>query len=648
MLLTNEQAFDGELHGEKSMLFGRKTPVVREPVFKLSARDLAKSPYELGLIFWEKAVKDRLLQERSVAVVQRQEDETRDSVFYRLSNELDLFLGVELSTKIRKTHTTIQDLIRALNDKYQQLVEGHAEFDPRDHQEGLIVNLLPSLKLKATQFSMRLKERVPDDAFIIGRLVEIGPESTGVELECLNHQQEYVVGSDEMTADYYMQGIADEHFGLSVQNGNFYIYQIAKDRDAATEIFQRENERVPITRQYQLLQDKDYIVARYKEQVKRFQFLVPRELSDAGELASRYRLVETGYYILRRPDAVKKIYHYPTVFFAEQDTVISGLKDAQYIPLPGVKNIGTPARLSFKDGEYYFRKLHTVMPLPVKINDQEIKDETDVKLTGDGDKIEIGNIQFLYERMGKRQDVPLAILEVSKPGQRPRRYPLFRRTLVISGLSKRPGYTDYLFLEEPSLPHNAMRLSITDGVLYVERGKDTPPLYVGDKKVTKKQQLASGDSFSMGDAQIKVARKDLPPSYFARLTLSAESKRPVHALRDISKGQSYILGRSEPENPNERFIMISQDLHVSGSHVVLSLTEGSVATMKNISQSNSAFIVSSDGLLRADLPQVRSDMPRDALPSEILLRWDRIIIGPVELEYRGPGSSIVIPDSYEA
>ena len=152
----------------------------------------------------------------------------------------------------------------------------------------------------------------------------------------------------------------------------------------------------------------------------------------------------------------------------------------------------------------------------------------------------------------------------------------------------------------------------------------------------------------MGDAQIKVARKDLPPSYFARLTLSAESKRPVHALRDISKGQSYILGRSEPENPNERFIMISQDLHVSGSHVVLSLTEGSVATMKNISQSNSAFIVSSDGLLRADLPQVRSDMPRDALPSEILLRWDRIIIGPVELEYRGPGSSIVIPDSYEA
>lgn len=69
--------------------------------------------------------------------------------------------------------------------------------------------------------------------------------------------------------------------------------------------------------------------------------------------------------------------------------------------------------------------------------------------------------------------------------QRSRRFPLFRKTLIISGLNKRPGYTEYLFLEEPSLPHNAMRLSITDGVLYVERGKDTPPLYVGDKKVTK-------------------------------------------------------------------------------------------------------------------------------------------------------------------
>ena len=630
------------------MLFGKKKPSVREPVFKLSARDLIKSTYEIGLVMWDAGIKERLLQERAVAVVQREEDQTRDSVYYRLSNEVDLFLGMELSTKIRKTHKTIQDLIRALNDKYAQLVEGHAEFDPRDHQEGLIVNLLPSMKLKAAQFSLRLKERVPDDAFIIGRLMEIGPDSSGVELECLNHQQEYVIGSDEMTADYYIQDLAEEHFGLSVQNGNFFIYQIAKERDAVTEIFQTENERIQISRQYQLLQDKNYIVARYKSQVKRFQFLVPRELSDAGEMASRYRLVETGYYILRRPDTIKKIYHYPTVFFAEQDTIITGLKDAQYIPLPGVKNIGTPARLSFKDGEYYFRKLHTVMPLPVKVNDQEIDDDTDIKLTGDGDKLEIGSIQFTYEKLGKRQDVPLAILEVSTPGQRSRRFPLFRKTLILSGLNKRPGYTEYLFLEEPSLPHNAMRLSITDGVLFVERGKDTPPLYVGDKKVTKKHQIASGDTFTMGDAQMKVVRKDLPPSYFAKLTLSAESKRPIHPLRDLSKGKSYTLGRIEPDGRSDNFIAISQDLHVSGSHVLLGLAEGNVATLTNISQSNSTFIVSSDGLLRADLPQVRADLPRDSIPSEILLRWDRVIIGPVELEYRGPGSSIVIPDSYDA
>jgi len=630
------------------MFFGTKKQTVREPVFKLSARDLIKSTYEIGLVMWDKGIKERLLQERAVAVVQREEDKTRDAVYYRLSNEVDLFLGVELSTKIRKTHKTIQDLIRALNDKYAQLVEGHAEFDPRDHQEGLIVNLLPSMKLKAAQFSLRLKERVPDDAFIIGRLMEIGPDSSGVELECLNHQQEYVVGSDEMTADYYIQDVAEEHFGLSVQNGNFFIYQIAKERDAATEIFQTENERIPISRQYQLLQDKNYIVARYKSQIKRFQFLVPRELSDAGDMASRYRLVETGYYILRRPDAVKKTYHYPTVFFAEQDTIITGLKDAQYIPLPGVKNIGTPARLSFKDGDYYFRKLHTVMPLPVKVNDLEIEDDADVKLTGDGDKLEIGSIQFTYEKLGKRQDVPLAVLEVSTPGQRSRRFPLFRKTLIISGLNKRPGYSEYLFLEEASLPHNAIRLSIADGVLYVERGKDTPPLYVGDKKVTKKHQIASGDSFTMGDAQFKVVRKDLPPSYFAKLTLSAESKRPIHPLRDLSKGKSYTLGRIEPDERDDNFIAISQDLHVSGSHVLLGLAEGHVAMIKNISQSNSTFIASSDGLLRADLPQVRADLPRDSIPSEMLLRWDRVIIGPVELEYRGPGSSIVIPDSYDA
>jgi hypothetical protein len=144
----------------------------------------------------------------------------------------------------------------------------------------------------------------------------------------------------------------------------------------------------------------------------------------------------------------------------------------------------------------------------------------------------------------------------------------------------------------------------------------------------------------MGDVQVKVARKDLPPSYYAKLTLSAESKRPVHPLREITRGKPYTLGRIEPDEPSESFIKISEDLHVSGGHAVLSLTEGRVANIQNVSQSNSVFILSADGLLRADLPQ-------KSLASEILLRWDRIILGPVELEYRGPGSSIVIPDSYE-
>jgi len=622
------------------MLFGRKKQIIREPVFKLSSRDLAKSTYEIGLLMWERGIKDRFLQDREVAAIKRQEDEIRDSISYRLPNEIDLFLGIELSKKIRKTHKSIQDIIRALNDKYMQLIQGHDEFDVTEHKEGLIVNLMPSLKLKGTQFSLRLKDRIPDDAFIIGRVVEIGPDSTGSELECLNHQQEYVVGTDEMVVDYYISGLADEHFGLSVQNGNFYIYQISKDKAAATELFQSENEKISITRQYQLLQDKNYIVAKYGDHVKRFQFLVPRELSDSGEQSSRYRLVETGYYILRRPDAIKKNYHYPTIFFAERETIITGLKDAQYIPLPGVKNLGTPARMSYKDGEYYFRKLHTIMPFPIKVNGHEIEEEEEIQLTGEGDKLEIGNIHFSFEKIGKRRDVPLAILEISTPRRPSKRYPLFRKIVILSGDRKLPGYSDYLFLDEKSIPHNAMRLSIADGVLYIEQGKGSPPLYINEKRVNQKHPLVSGDVFMMGDVHVKVARKDLPPSYYAKLTLSAESKRPVHPLREITRGKSYTLGRIGPDEPNEYFIKISDDLHVSGGHAVLSLTEGRVANIQNVSQSNSVFIMSADDLLRADLPQ-------KSLASEILLRWDRIILGPVELEYRGPGSSIVIPDSYE-
>ena len=621
-------------------LFGRKKQVVKEPVFKLSSGELAKSTYEIGLSMWERGIKARFLQDREVAAVNRQEDETRDSISYRLPNEIDLFLGVDLSQKIRKTHQTIQDLIRALNDQYLQLIQGHAEFDAADHKEGLIVNLMPSLKLKGMQFSPRLKARIPDDAFIIGRIVEIGPESMGSELECLNYQHEYVVGADEMGVDYYLPDLADAHFGLSVQEGNFYLYQISQEKTAATELFQSENEKIPITRQYQLLQEKNYIVAQYRDHVRRFQFLTPRELSDAGDAAARYRLVETGYYILRRPEPGQRRYHYPTVFFAERDAISTGVKDAQYIPLSGVKNIGTPARLSYKDGEYYFRKLPTVMPLPVKVNGREIKAEEDIRLAGDGDKLEIGNSHFGFEKIGKRMDVPLAILDVSTPKRASRRYPLFRKTVILSGSRKLPGHSDYLFLDEPSLPHNALRLSILDGVLYLERGKNTPPLYINEKKVLQKHPLVSGDVFLMGDVQVKVARKDLPPSYYAKLTLSAESRRPIYPLREITRGKPYTIGRSEPDEPSPYFIKISEDLHVSGSHALLSLTEGRIATVQNLSQSNSVFILSADGLLRADLPQ-------KSMASEILLRWDRMILGPVELEYRGPGSSIVIPDSYE-
>jgi hypothetical protein len=624
----------------KGMLFGRKKSISREPVFRLSPRDLTKSTYEIGILMWERGGKERFLQDREVATISRREDETRDSISYRLPNEIDLFLGVELSKKVRRTHRSVQDVVRALNDKYMQLVQGHAEFDEADHQEGLIVNLMPSLKLKATQFSLRLKDRIPDDAYIIGRLVEIGPESLGSELECLNHQQEYVIGSEEMVADYYIPELAPEHFGLSVQNNNFYIYQITNDKAATTELFQSENEKITLTQQYLLLQDKNYVVAAYRGRVKRFQFLVPRELSESGEYASRYRLVETGYYILRRPDSIKKTYHYPTVFFAEPDTIITGLKDAQYIPLPGIKNIGTPARMSYKNGEYYFRKLQTIMPLPVRVNDREIKDDAEVQLSGEGDKLEIGSIQFLFEKIEKREDVPLAILEIATAKRPARRYPLFGKTLILSGDRKLPGHSEYVFLDDPSIPHNALRLSIVDGVLYIEKGKDTPPLYINDTMVTQKHPLVSGDVFMMGDVQVKVARKDLPPSYHAKLTLSGESKRPMYPLRDLTHGQAYTLGRIEPDEPDEHFLKISEDLHVSGSHAVLSLMEGRVAAVQNISQSNSVFIMSADGLLRADLPQ-------KSLASEILLRWDRLILGPVELEYRGPGSSIVIPDSYE-
>ncbi len=635
------------------MFFRRKKQdLTKEKIYKLSSRELDRSVYEIGLSLWDKAIRERLEDKKEVVAVEKKGDATRDMVYYRLANEIDIFLGVELNKRIRKTTKTVQDVSRAINQKYQELVENHAEYEKSEHEEGIIVNLIPSFKLKGNQFTFRLKERIPKDARIMARLVEVGPESQGIELELLSHQREFIVGGNPLLVDYYASDLADEHFGISVQGSNFYLYHLSKEKEAFTELIQNENIKLSITSQYQLLNHKDYIIAGFQNRVRRFQFfLVDFDVRAEDQPSSRYRLVETGYYILRSLDPTQNTYRYPTVFFSETDGSMKGLRDVQQIPLPGMKNVGTPAKIIYKEGEFYIQKLSTIVPVTVKLNGQEIPEGAERKLSGIKDKLEIGYVQFFFEKLEKRSDTPLAMLEITVADmEKVRHFPLYGKPIIISGEAKRPGHEDYLFLNESSIPHNALRISFKNGVLFVEKGKTAPPLLINGSEVKGKQAVSSGDILTMGKVSIKVSRRDLPSAFCAKLTLTAESRRPVHILTELSKGKTYILGREAPDSSSSSlvggeeqkrgFIKISDDLHVSASHARLSLTGERMATLQNISESNSIFIISANGTLRADLPQ-------KSFASEVLMRWDRIIIGPVELEYRGPGSSMVISDSYE-
>jgi hypothetical protein len=635
------------------MFFRRKKQdLTQEKIYKLSSREMDRSVYEIGLSMWEKAIRERLEDKKEVVAVEKKGDATRDVVYYRLANEIDIFLGVELSKRIRKTTKTVQDVSRAINQKYQELVENHAEYEKSEHEEGIVVNLIPSSKLKGNQFTFRLKERVPKDARIMARLVEVGPESQGIELELLSHQREFIIGGNPLLVDYYASNLADEHFGISVQDSHFYLYHLSKEKEAFTELIQNENTKLSITSQYQLLNHKDYIIAGFRNHVRRFQFfLVESDFKTEDQPSSRYRLVETGYYILRSLDPIQNTYRYPTVLFSEMDGSTKGLRDIQQIPLPGMKNVGTPAKITYKDGEFYIQKLSTIVPVTVKLNGQEIPEGAERKLPGIKDKLEIGYVQFFFEKLERRPDTPLAMLEITVADrEKVRHFPLYGKPIIISGEAKRPGHEDYLFLNESSIPHNALRISFKNGVLFVEKGKTAPPLLINGSEVKGKQALSSGDVLIMEKVSIKVSRRDLPPAFCAKLTLTAESRRPVYALPELSKGKIYILGREVPDPPSsslvggeeqkKRFIKISDDLHVSASHARLSLTGERMVTLQNISESNSIFIISANGVLRADLPQ-------KSFASEALMRWDRIIIGPVELEYRGPGSSMVISDRYE-
>lgn len=629
------------------MFFRRKNrDVAKERIYKLSSREANRSIYEIGLIMWEKAIKGKLEDKKEVVTIEKKGDATRDAIYYRLANEIDIFLGVELNKKIRKTTKTVQDISRAINQKYQELVESHAEYEKSDHEDGIIVNLVPSLKLKGNQFTFRLKERIPKDAHLIARLIEVGPESQGLELELLSYQREFIVGGNPLLVDYYASDLADEHFGISVQNSNFYIYHLSEDREAFTEIIQNENTKLRITSQYQILNHRDYVIAGFQNHLRRFQFLLSEDASVTEGQSSRYRLVETGYYILRSLDVARNTFHYPTVFFSEVEEGVGGLRDIQRIPLPGMKNVGTPAKIIGKDGEFYIQKLNTIAPIPVKLNGQEIPEGAERKLPGMKDKLEVGYVQFFFEKLEKRADMPLAVLEITVVDkENVRHFPLYGKPIIISGEVKRQGYEDYLFLNENSIPHNAIRFNFKNGVLFVEKGKNAPPLFINGNESRTKQAVASGDILNMGKVSIKVARRDLPPAFCAKLTLTAESRRPVYHLTELSKGKTYILGREAPDEkaglkPTSIFIKISDDLHVSASHARISLSGERLATIQNISESNSIFIIATNGALRADLPQ-------KSFASEVLMRWDRILIGPVELEYRGPGSSMVISDSYE-
>jgi hypothetical protein len=633
----------------KIMFFRRKNQdSIKEKIYKLSGREIDRSVYEIGLSMWDRAIRGRLEDKKEVVAVEKKEDATRDAIYYRLANEIDIFLGVELNKRIRKTTKTVQDISRAINQRYQKLVENHAEYEKSEHEEGITVNLIPSFKLKANQFTFRLKERIPKDARIIARLVEVGPESQGIELELLSHQREFIVGGNPLLVDYYASDLADEHFGISVQSLNFYVYHLPKSKDAFTEIIQNENTKLPVTSQYQLINHKDYIVAGFQDRVRRFQFfLVDTNVVVEDQPSSRYRLVETGYYILRSLDLARNIYHYPTVFFSDAESITGGVRDIQHVPLPGMKNVGSPAKIIIRDGEFYIQKLSTIAPISVKLNGQEIPEGAERKLPGIKDKLEIGYVQFFFEKLEKRTDTPLAVLEITVADkEKVRHFPLYGKPIIISGDAKRPGHDDYLFLNENSIPHNAIRLSFKNGVLFVEKGKAAPPLFVNGSETKGKHALSSGDVFNMEKVNIKVTRRDLPPAFCAKLTLTAESRRPVHLLPELSKNKVYTLGREAPDDSIEDptryqyFIKISNDLHVSASHARLSLTGERMATIQNISESNSIFIVSANGALRADLPQ-------KSFALEVLMRWDRIIIGPIELEYRGPGSSMVISDSYE-
>jgi hypothetical protein len=592
-----------------------------KPLGRLSPRHLQKGGYYIGLEIWKRGLEQFLQANQREAKIEREQDQNLPRIYYQLPDRVTISVGKELRKHLNLMEA---DAERGIQERYQALVSGYSQYRPEDHQDGIEVHWQLNLHLGDLDFAAIAHRHVPDEE-ITARLKLTDPRDVLLETSeypILKSQGNLFIGAEVGENNFQIETLDKDHFSINRVGKNFQIFHTGSE---GTTQVQRGGKIIPISSKGDRLLHGDRILARYDDAVYRFEF-IDLEAPSYQERRVAY-LEERAFYVVTR-----ETYEYPKVFFGEIPPSPRQTGPILRWFLREFEGADSPVIVSYEPaGEKFYLKKSSDK-VPVKVGQEEISSG---KFISHGDTLQIGTTELLFEEL---QGEGIARLEILSPLAE---HPMYRLTkkvtceqpLTLSGSRNQAGF---ISLQDPKLPEIAAQIYYQEPYFWIEG--------IGKRS----EKLSFGREIQLGQSVLRIMRTTLHPRWKARFTLINRDQQKIYPLANVFQ-ENYeenkcVLGDGAPLNRGSFYLEDDMDV-VSEYHAQFKAKSRKVVEVTNLSTARPVWILSPNGAFFKELLRARPDTQGNSVqPGESLeLRKNqRIVIGPYEFEYNGPGPSSLL------
>lgn len=599
-----------------------------KPLGKIRPRHLQKGGYYIGLEIWKRGLEQFLRANQRETKIERERDQNLPRVYYQLPDSVTLSVGKEIRKHLNLLE---EDAERAIQERYQAFVKGHAQYREEDHRDGIQVHWQLNLYLPDTGFTAAVR-RSPSDEEVTAKLRLIEPKDILLETyeySILKSQGNLFVGADVGENNFQIETLARDHFSINRIGKNFQVFHIGYE--GKTEI-QREGRIISLSSKGDRLIHGDRILAYYQGVTHIFEF-IDLEVPSYRERRVAY-LEERAFYIV-----TQDTYEYPRVFFGEIPSGSYHVGPFLRWFLPEFENKDSPVVVFYEPTRKRFYLKTLSEKVPIKLGQEEIFVG---KHLSHGDILQIGTTELLFEEFQSEGVVRLEILSplVEHPPYRLTKQVTKTRPITLSGSQSGPGL---ISLQDPKLPEVAAQIYYQEPYFWIEIGQRKP------------EKLSFGQEIQLGQSILRIMRTSLHPRWKARFTLINRDQRRIYPLANILQ-ESYeenkcILGDGPSLTRNSFWLEDDMDV-ISEQHAQFKAKSRKLVEITNLSTSRPIWILSPGGVFLKELLWAKPDVHGNViLPGESmeLRKNQRIVIGPYEFEYNGPGpSSLLGYDEAEA